>query len=151
MLWICCDSSCSFSSSSRSSSSSSDRNCCRCNQIFGLMTSAPAPFSSRRLSSELHHAIYGSGPSVHRTQPRNTPFPPPATEFCTNYVPQEHDEDAHGKTPSSNSLYGNVKPVEGGVGWCSPPETRLLPAGTPVWSRKHNLYFDGEEEILFGS
>ena len=27
--------------------------------------------------------------------------------------------------------------------WCSPPETRLHPAGTPVWSRKHNLYLGG--------
>ena len=38
--------------------------------------------------------------------------------------------------------YGNVKPSEFGGVWCSPPETRLHPAGTPTWSRKHNLCFD---------
>ena len=35
-----------------------------------------------------------------------------ATEFCTHYAPQEHDEDAE---QNPFKLYGNVKPVEGRV------------------------------------
>ena len=73
------------------------------------MTSAPAPFSSR-LGRELHHAIYGSGPSVHRTHRPATPLFRRATEFCTHYAP--HDEDAE---QNPFEFYGNVKPVEGRV------------------------------------
>ena len=75
------------------------------------MTSAPARFSSR-LSREVHHAIYGSGPSVHRTHRPATPLFRRATEFCTHYAPQEHDEDAE---QNPFKLSGNVKPVEGRV------------------------------------
>ena len=41
-----------------------------------------------------------------------TPLFRRATQFCTHYAPQEHDEDAE---QNPFKLCGNVKPVEGRV------------------------------------
>ena len=94
-------------------------------------------------SSVARHAISGSGPSVHRNSA--TTLSDAAPESFAQIIMrhnQEFDEDAARRQKSKLPVYGNVKPGIEGWLWCSPPETRLHPAGTPTWSRKHNLCFD---------
>ena len=90
-------------------------------------------------SSVARHAISGSGPSVHRNSA--TTLSDAAPESFAQIMRrhnQEFDEDAARRQKSKLPVYGNVKP---GRLWCSPPETRLHPAGNPVWCCAHNLFF----------